>query len=118
MSLTIKGKALLVITRLHDDGQDPDYEVTSFIQRAGGLYEDEDELRLAFDGLRNEEHPLPARAYRLSPGETLRVAVTVKYTMVWYETYEGDYDFRADLEYLKQKILRVQRYRPRYEKKL
>lgn len=112
--MNIKGKALLAITRLHDDGQDPDYEVNSFIQRAGGLYEDEDELRLAFDGLRHEEHPLPARAYRLQPGETLRVAVTVDYHMGWFKDADGDYDFFGELTYLKQKILRVQRYRPRY----
>lgn len=107
----IKGKALLVITRLHADGETPHYEVHAFVQSDSGFGSDpRDVVQEEFQNTEWDVHPLPDRAYKLEQGDTLREAVT--YYISWFKDYFGEVD--STLEYLKQKRMRLQKYRERY----
>lgn len=108
----IKGKALLVITRLHDGGEDPRYEVHPFIQSCSGDWGHRDCANEEFQHLQYDVLPLPSAAYRLAPGETVRVVVTFEFD---YRRYHDEWD--VDLEYRKQRVRRWQPPQDRYVSK-
>lgn len=110
---TVYGKALLVITREHEEGESPRYCVTPFIQSAtGGKYAHECAYQ-DFDLLTYETLPVPNAARKLRPWETVRVYVV--YRFCYTKDYYGEGD--VDLDYRKERVLRWQRPRPYYESK-
>jgi hypothetical protein len=106
----IAGKALLVITRLSEHGESNRFEVHSFIQHCSGDWLHRDCANEEFQHLEYDVLPLPNAAYRLAPGATLRVAVS------FVITYTGDHydEVDVDLDYYKQRTLRIQKPRDRY----
>ena len=106
----VRGKALLVIRRLHEDGEEERYEVRPFIQSASEgeftRYSAHEDFGLLEYGIL----PLPRAAYRLKPGDTLRVYVVYKF--VYRQDYWGEHD--VSLTYRKERVRRIQRYRERY----
>lgn len=107
---TIKGKALLVITRLHEADRQPRYDVHAFIQSCSGSWEHRDAAQEEFQHLHYDVLPLPAPAYRLVPGETLRVHVVFEFS--YSQDYYGEAD--VDLDYHKTRVLRRQKPHTRY----
>lgn len=109
---TIKGKALLVITRLSDHGESNHFEVSAYIQSCSGGWMQWDCAQEDFQHLEYDVLPLPNAAYKLAPGHTVRVAVTFCFS---HYTYDGEGD--VDLDYFKQRVLRHQQPRKYYERK-
>lgn len=110
---SIFGKALLVITRTHADGESARYDVSTYIQSCtDGIY-DRDAAQEEFQHLEYDVHPLPSAAYKLAWGDTIRVAVT--FYISFHKYWDGECD--STLEYTKQRVLRRQKYRPRYQTK-
>lgn len=107
---TIAGKALLAITRIHEDGERPLYEVGVHLQSAeGGEYAHES-AREDFWLLEYAVLPLPRAARKLQPGETVRVYVV--YLFRYWTDYWGECD--VTLDYRKERVLRRQKARPFY----
>jgi len=109
----IKGKALLVLTRLHEHDEDPRYEVSSFIQSCSGDCDHRDAVNEEFQHLAYDVIPVPNQARRLQPGETMRIAVV--YAISYYRYDDGEVD--SDLEYSKARVLRHQKAINRYVRK-
>lgn len=109
---SVTGKALLVITRLHEDGASAHYEVHAFIQSCSHAdWSYRDAVIDEFQHCEWDLHPLPNAAYKLAQGETIRVAVV--YDIFWprYSFYD---DSNSDLTYRKTRVLRWQKPRERY----
>lgn len=106
----VEGKALLVLRREHEDGEQPCYEVHSFIQTAVGGDFAHECARQDFDLLVYDTLPVPNAAKRLRPGDTLRVHVV--YEFEYTCDYWGEHD--VTLLYRKERVRRIQRYRERY----
>lgn len=109
---SVTGKALLVVTRLHEEGESAHYDVHAFIQSCSHVdwaYRDSvlDEFQHCEWGV----HPLPNAAYRLAPGETVRIAVVYD---VWWPAYDPYDDAGAELYYRKTRVLRRQKPREHY----
>ena len=98
----IKGKALLVITRL--DSEYVPFEVNAYIQSCNGGEIHEDSALETFQLLETDTLPLPNAAYKLSVGQTVRVYVV--YQIDFSEDYFGESD--VDMWYHKEKVLRKQ----------
>lgn len=112
---SVTGKALLVITRLHEKGESPHYEIDSFIQSCSHAdWSYRDSVNEEFSLCEWDDQPLPNAAYRLEPGETVRVAVVYD---VWWPRYSFDRDDGADLSYRKARVLRRQKPRKFYRSK-
>ena len=109
----IKGKALLVITRLHEDGEDPRFEVSPFIQACSGDWENRDAANDEFQHLTYDVLPVPNQARRIRPGETIRLSVVFEFHYYRYDDGECD----VDLEYSKVQTRRIQRPRKFYRAK-
>lgn len=109
----IKGKALLVITRLHEDGDRPKYDAHAFIQKCVGRWENRDAAQEEFQHLEYDVLPLPGPAYKLIPGETIRVHVVFEFS--YSKDYFGEVD--VDLDYRKVRVLRRQRPNKLYRRK-
>lgn len=102
------GKALLVITRLHEEGESAHYEVSTNLQSCSlESWEGRDWVNEEFQHLEYDVHPLPPPAYRLVPGETIRVAVT--YYISTFQSFDGECD--SNLDYEKFRVLRRQKPR-------
>lgn len=99
----IKGKALVVITRLADQHNGGfHFDVYPFIQSCSGEH---DQVYEEFSFMEYDVVPLPNQAYKLNVGDTLRVSVV-------YEIHFPSYENRGDgcEMYLdKVRVRRVQR---------
>ncbi len=106
----VEGKALLVITRTNEDGEQPSFDVSPFIQSAvGGKYAHE-AAHEDFGLLDYDTLPVPDAARKLKYGDTLRVYVV--YEFQYTTDYWGEHDIT--LRYRKQRVRKIQRYRERY----
>lgn len=101
----IKGKALLVITRLHEDGESARYDTHAFIQSCSGGWEHRDAANEEFQHLAYDVLPVPNQARRIRPGETIRLSVVFEFTYHQYSDGECD----VDLEYSKVQTRRIQK---------
>lgn len=106
---TIRGKALIVLTKRDDFHGYSGFFVAPYVQTAlGGPYAhesaEEDLMLLEYEAL-----PLPVAAWRMKVGETMRISV------VYRLTYSRDYfgETSTDLEYDKVRVLRHQKA-PKY----
>tara|TARA_B100000929_G_C15441925_1_gene398288 strand:- start:336 stop:725 length:390 start_codon:yes stop_codon:yes gene_type:complete len=104
----IKGKALLVITKL--DSKYVPFEVNAYIQSCNGDEICEDSALETFQLLETDTLPLPNAAYKLSVGQTVRVSVV--YQIEFSQDYFGESD--VDMWYHKEKVLRKQFPKERY----
>lgn len=109
----IKGKALLVLTRLNEDDADPRYEVTAFIQSCSGDEDSRDCAIEEFTHLEYDIHPVPGQARRLTPGETIRLSVV--FEINYSRDYWGEWD--SWLEFHKVRVRRRQKERVSYRGK-
>ncbi len=105
----VKGKALLVITRLEDaswGGGEKHWEVRYFIQSCNQAhYQHRDAVNECFDLMEWDLIPLPNQANKLNVGDTLRAAVV-------YEMHYPSYENREDGDELyltKVRVRRIQR---------
>lgn len=103
----IKGKALLVITRLADASWgEKHWEVHAYVQSCSSVrYEDHDCLMETFGLMEWDLIPLPAIAHKINVGETARVSVI-------YEMHypsRGNEEDGPDLYLNKERVRRVQR---------
>lgn len=108
----MKGKALLVITRLESDTGFR-FDIHPFIQSCSSNSDDYyGELMEVFSCVEYDVLPAPPQAYKIEIGETIRVAVT------YYISYTQDYfgEWNCDLEFLKTRILRKQKPKKFYHK--
>lgn len=113
--MSISGKALLVITRLHEHGENAHFEVSAMIQKCAGSWERRDCAQEEFQHLEYDVLPLPPPAYRLEPGETIRVHVVFCFSYSrWEDDYSGGIEHDVDLSYDKFRVLRRQKPRVRY----
>lgn len=116
MSIT-QGKALLVITRTHekDDAswQERSWDVNAFIQKCEGDWAARDWAYQCLNELLDYEAlPVPRATKHLKFGDTLRVYVVFR---IRYRKGSWGYDDDdVELEYLKERVRKIQRYRPRY----
>ena len=99
---TISGKALLVIERL--DSKWVKFRVHPFIQSCSGGDDGRDCVQGDFSCCDTDSLPLPNAAYKMQPGDVIRVAVTYEFTYTC--DYWGEWD--VDLTYRKQRVLRRQ----------
>lgn len=106
--MSIKGKALLVITRVSDSM----FDVHGFIQSCSSRHPDgADAVQDEFQHMRFEIHPLPVDSRKIGLGETWRIAVT--YECSWHhDDFTGEYD--SGLYFDKVRVLRRQKARDRY----
>ena len=109
---SIYGKALLVITRLHEEGESRHFDVHSFIQSCSGREEHRDEANDNFQHLEYDVLPLPGPAYKLAPGETLRVSVGFEFS--YYQCGEYGEEVDVDLDYRAVRVRRRQKPQMRY----
>lgn len=112
---TVTGKAILVITRLHEEGESAHYDVHAFLQSCSHVdWSYRDAVTDEFQHCEWDLHPLPNAAYKLAQGETIRVAVVYD---IWWPAYEWGRDDGAELGYRKTRVLRRQKPRDRYVSK-
>lgn len=104
----IKGKALLVITKL--DSKYVPFDVQVYIQSCNGNEMHSDIAYENFMLLETNTLPLPNIAYQLEIGETARVSVV--YEFVFTCDYFGEHD--VDIMYHKERTLRIQYPRNHY----
>lgn len=110
---TTQGKALLVITRTNEDSaRQPYFEVTPFIQKCEGDEAAKDWAYECFSLLDYGGLPAPDAAYRLRYGDTVRVYVVFRIDY-WKGAWGYD-DDDVTLTYLKERVLRKQKFKPRY----
>lgn len=104
----LKGKALLVITRVSDSM----FDVHGFIQSCSTTSpEGVDAVQDEFQHMRYEIHPLPVDSRKIGLGETWRIAVT--YECGWHhDEFLGEWD--SELYFDKVRVLRRQKPRERY----
>ena len=106
---TVRGKALIVLTKRADFHGYSGFFVAPYIQSATGgpcaRESAEDDLML----LEYEDLPLPVAAWRMKVGETMRISVV--YRLTYHRSYLGETD--VDLEYDKVRVLRHQKA-PKY----
>lgn len=106
----IKGKALMVITRLHDKGGDPRFDTHTFIQSCSGDWATRDWVQEEFSMCDTDTNPVPIQAYRIEPGDTIRIAVRFDIRCGQFSDGEG----WSELDYTKAVVRRHQPYRERY----
>ncbi len=107
----LKGKALLVITRMEDvhlsDGG-LHFDVSVFIQSCSSRNpEARDAVMQEFDLMEWELQPLPNQAYKLDVEDTLRASVVYEIHFPSYENREDG----SELYLNKVRIRRIQRYK-------
>lgn len=111
--MSIKGKILMVVTRINNEGEDDDFEFMHYTQKCAGGWEAMESLDIELEMLSPGD--LPPCVHRLWPGETVRFAASVE--VVHYRSFDFDGlggDFGADVYFNKVRVRRVQKYRPRY----
>lgn len=104
---TFKGKALLVIDRLHTD--DPNkfhWDIHPFVL-TGATEDPGDEINNAFWCMSWDSIQAPAAAYKMQVGDRIRVAVTYEIHFS-YDNYSGEHDMNLYLT--KERVLRYQPY--------
>lgn len=106
--MSLKGKALLVITRVSHGI----FDVHGFIQSCSSRHPGgADAVQDEFQHMRYEIHPLPVGSRKIALGETWRIAVT--YECNWhYDEFTGEWD--SELYFGKVRVLRRQKPRHRY----
>jgi hypothetical protein len=107
---TVKGKALLVITRREDCFEGFCWDISCFIQSCSGNEDARDWVKDEFGCVEYDTHPAPSPAYQMEIGETIRVSVV--YVLDHWTDYWGEGSSR--LEYTKWRVLRRQKPKERY----
>lgn len=102
---TVRGKALIVLTKLADYHGYSSFSVSAYVQSAvggEGAHEcaEEDLQLLGYEAL-----PLPVASWRMQIGETMRISVV--YCLKYSRDYFGETS--TDLEYDKVRVLRHQK---------
>lgn len=102
----LKGKALLVISRLEDASGGYHFDVHTFIQSCSSQsWDAHDCVQEEFNHMEYDVTPLPNQAYKLNVGDTLRVSVVYEIDFPSYENREDG----ADLYLTKVRVRRIQR---------
>jgi hypothetical protein len=106
----VKGKALLVMTRLDDAFGHFRWDINAFIQSHNGNEYAPDFLNDEFSFVEWDVHPAPDPAYKMEVGETLRLSVV--YEASYWTDYWGEGS--SELIYHKARVLRRQKPKRRY----
>lgn len=117
MAHTFKGKALLVMDRLHTENpKDFRWDIHHCVFTGAGEDKDPgDEIGNAFWCMETDNHPAPAAAYKMAVGDRIRIAVTFEIHFS-HDSYTGEWD--CDMYLTRERVLRYQPYNERqYRKK-
>jgi hypothetical protein len=111
---TSKGKALVIVERLEDYGQEMRFSTWLFVQSCSttgpGTREDSmDDLREQFSMWDYQIFPPPSQVFRMAVGDRMRLAVV--YEVEYSRDYWGEYD--SALLIHKARVLRHQRFNPK-----
>ena len=109
MSLTIYGKALMVMTRLDTGPGKHCWHSEVYIQSCSGSLLHRDSAREELWNVDYDILPAPGPAYKMEIGETIRLSVN--FLLTYHRYFDGEVD--VDLEYPKVRVLRRQKA-PKY----